>query len=138
MIGPSNVSARDLPDPDGSRFGVPTFSWNTAPKDLGQTVRQLEARGLRPGDKTDIAGQILRPRRRREPLAAYLYRVEDALPKRPATEAELAALARGRRTQQEQAMIRRGIDPHEEIEQADGWHAGEDETETEELELEEW
>ncbi|WP_280254948.1 hypothetical protein [Nocardia wallacei] len=114
MIGPKDVRTRDLPDPDGSRFGVPTYYWNTAPAELGMTTRQLAALDppMRPGDRTEIAGQVLRPRANgREPLAAYLYPVENAVPKQPAHPGRLAGLEKGRRTQQLRAMQRRGIDP---------------------------
>lgn len=70
-------------DPDGSKYGIPTYPWRLAPDGLA-TRRQLRARGLSPG-RQDIAAQILRPRRRREPLTAYLYRVDLARPVRPMT-----------------------------------------------------
>ncbi|MGW4125767.1 hypothetical protein [Nocardia sp. NPDC004711] len=114
MIGPKDARTRDLPDPDGEKYGIPTYYWGTAPAGLGETVRQLEKHEppLRPRDRKDIVAQVIRPRGGgREPLAAYLYRVEDAVAKRPATPAELEALARGHRTQSEAAMERRGIDP---------------------------
>src|SRR5205814_1223182 len=57
------------------------------------TVRQLRAKGLRPGGQ-DIAAQILWRRGRRK---AYLYRIDLAAPKRPATAAQLAALTRAMR-----------------------------------------
>ncbi len=41
-----------------------------------------------------MAAQVERPRRRREPLVAYLYRVEQAKPVRPMTPAKRAALAK--------------------------------------------
>lgn len=124
MIGPKNVQVRQLPDVDGSRYGVPTYYWGTAPEGLA-TRRQLREMGLRPNGQ-DIAAQAVRPRRGgREPLTAYLYRVEAAAPKRPATPAQLAAVARATRARQEQAMRRHGIDPHLEMpevgEVAAGW-----------------
>ncbi|MGW0833420.1 RRQRL motif-containing zinc-binding protein [Streptomyces prunicolor] len=79
-------------DPDGIKFGIPTYPWRLAPDGLA-TRRQLRIRGLRPGGQ-DIAAQILRPRRRREPLTAYLYRVDLALPVRPMTPARWTALAK--------------------------------------------
>ncbi|MBF6209277.1 hypothetical protein IU483_35300 [Streptomyces gardneri] len=109
MIGPKDVRTRDLPDPDGSRFGVPTFYWGTAPEGLA-TRRQLREMGLRPNGQ-DIAAQTVRPRRSgREPLAAYLYRVQDAAPKRTASPAQLAAVARATRARQERAMQRHGVE----------------------------
>jgi hypothetical protein len=85
----------DCFDPTGERFGVPTYPWKYAPDGLA-TRRQLRARGLRPGGQ-DIAAQILRPRRRREPLTAYLYRVDRAKPVRPMTLAKRRALAKANR-----------------------------------------
>ncbi|WP_244339000.1 RRQRL motif-containing zinc-binding protein [Streptomyces nitrosporeus] len=64
------------------------------------TRRQLRALGLRPGGQ-DVAAQLERPRRRRGPLVAYLYRIDHARPVRPMTPARQAALAaamRARRT----------------------------------------
>ncbi|WP_329100281.1 RRQRL motif-containing zinc-binding protein [Streptomyces sp. NBC_01439] len=82
----------DCFDPAGRVHGLPTFPWRLAPEGLA-TRRQLRALGLRPGGQ-DIAGQILRPRRRRDPLTAFLYRVDRALPVRPMTPAKTAALDR--------------------------------------------
>ncbi|MFG2731495.1 RRQRL motif-containing zinc-binding protein [Streptomyces canus] len=79
-------------DPDGITFGIPTYPWRLAPDGLA-TRRQLRIRGLRPGGQ-DIAAQILRPRRRRAPLTAYLYRIDLARPVRPMTPARWAALAK--------------------------------------------
>lgn len=121
----STIRTRDLPDPDGSRFGIPTFYWGTAPEGLA-TRRQLRARGLQPNRRPYVA-QAVRPRRNREPLTAHLYRVEDAAPKRPPSEAQLASVERATRAHQEHAMRRHGIDPAEE-----------QEDEVEVIELEEW
>jgi hypothetical protein len=88
----SRLTLADCFDPAGERFGIPTYPWRYAPDDLA-TRRQLRIRGLRPGGQ-DIAAQILRPRRRREPLTAYLYRVDLARPVRPMTPARWAALAK--------------------------------------------
>jgi hypothetical protein len=79
-------------DPNGTRFGIPTYPWRYAPDGLA-TRRQLRARGLRPGGQS-IAAQVLRPRYRRGPLVAYLYRVDRAKPVRPMTPARWAALAK--------------------------------------------
>ncbi|WP_280232296.1 RRQRL motif-containing zinc-binding protein [Nocardia cyriacigeorgica] len=117
MIGPKDVRTRDLPDPDGSRYGVPTYYWGTAPQGLA-TRRQLREMNLRPNGQ-EIAAQTVRPRRGREPLAAYLYRVEGAAPKRQASPAQLAALARATRARQELAMRRHGVDPTPELERPD-------------------
>ncbi len=64
-------------DPAGERFGIPTF-----PSALrARRIRHPPPTrwGLRPGGQ-EAAAQILRPRRRRELLTAYLYRVDLALP----------------------------------------------------------
>jgi hypothetical protein len=74
-------------DPTGERFGIPTFNYRFAPKGL-LTRRQLAAKGLTPG-RQPIAAQILWRRGRR---VAYLYRQDLAERKRPATDAQLAAL----------------------------------------------
>jgi hypothetical protein len=72
--------------------GVPVDPWRLAPDGLA-TRRQLRAKGLRPGGQ-DVAAQLERPRRRRGPLVAYLYRIEQAQPVRPMTPARWAALAK--------------------------------------------
>ncbi|MCT9005438.1 RRQRL motif-containing zinc-binding protein [Streptomyces rhizosphaerihabitans] len=79
-------------DPNGARYGIPTFPWRLAPDGFA-TRRQLRARGLRPGGQP-IAAQVLRPRYRRGPLVAYLYRVDRAKPVRPMTPGRRAALAK--------------------------------------------
>jgi hypothetical protein len=85
-------------DPDGNRYGLPTYPYHWAPEGL-LTIRQLRAHGLRPGGQ-DIAAQILW-RHRKHRRVAYLYREDQAKPKRIATTAQLAAIAkalRARRT----------------------------------------
>ncbi|WP_274919107.1 RRQRL motif-containing zinc-binding protein [Streptomyces sp. WZ-12] len=74
---------------------LPVFRWRLAP-DGYATRRQLRARGLRPGGQPVVA-QLERPRRRRPPLVAYLYRVDLAKPVRPMTPARWAALAKANR-----------------------------------------
>src|ERR1700741_2558637 len=74
-------------DPDGSRYGLPTYPYRWAPRNL-LTVRQLRPRGLRPGGQQPAA-QILW---RRGLRVAYLYDTALALPKRQATPAQLTAL----------------------------------------------
>jgi hypothetical protein len=76
-------------DPDGRRYGIPTYPYHWAPKGL-LTIRQLRARGLRPGGQP-VTAQILW---RRGLRVAYLYRADLALPRRQATRAQLAALGR--------------------------------------------
>src|ERR671935_1220475 len=76
-------------DPTGDRFGLPTYPYRFAP-DGYATFRQLRNQGLRPGGQ-DIAAQILW---RRGTRVAYLYRIDAAKPKRSATAAQLAAIAK--------------------------------------------
>ena len=83
-------------DPDGTRYGLPTYPYHWAPRHLA-TVRQLRARGLRPGGQQPAAQILWRKGRR----VAYLYRIDLAVPKRQATPAQLTAIAaalRARRT----------------------------------------
>ncbi|WP_328506304.1 RRQRL motif-containing zinc-binding protein [Streptomyces sp. NBC_00391] len=77
-------------DPTGARWGIPTYPWRCAPDGFA-TKRQLRARGLRPGGQP-VAAQVLRPRYRRGPLVAYLYRLDKAKPVRPMTAAKHRAL----------------------------------------------
>jgi hypothetical protein len=81
-------------DPEGQRYGLPTYPYHWAPAGL-LTIRQLRARGLRPGGQ-DIAAQILW-RHRRHRRVAYLYREDQAKQKRTATTAQLAAIAKALR-----------------------------------------
>jgi hypothetical protein len=76
-------------DPDGRRYGIPTYPYHWAPRGL-LTNRQLRARGLRPGGQQPTA-QILW---RRGLRVAYLYRTDLALPRRQATPAQLAAVGK--------------------------------------------
>src|SRR6185437_796262 len=78
-------------DPDGRRFGLPTYPYHWAPVGL-LTLRQLRARGLRPGGQQPAAQIIWRHRKRQR--VAYLYHLTLALPKRQATPAQLTAIAR--------------------------------------------
>ncbi|WP_407552733.1 RRQRL motif-containing zinc-binding protein [Streptomyces sp. Pv4-95] len=80
-------------DPDGTRYGIPTYPYRLAPDGLASR-RQLRAKGLRPGGQ-EIAAQILWRSRRPRPgvRAAYLYRIELALPVRPMTPAKWQAVA---------------------------------------------
>ncbi|MCX4984546.1 RRQRL motif-containing zinc-binding protein [Streptomyces sp. NBC_00572] len=71
---------------------IPVYRWRLAPEGLA-TFRQLRTLGLRPGGQPVVA-QLERPRRRREPLVAFLYRVDLARPVRPMTPARWAALER--------------------------------------------
>src|SRR5258708_40012323 len=90
-----NLRARNLIpefyDPDGQRYGLPTYPWKFAPDGL-LTLRQLRAKGLRPGGQ-DISAQILW-RHHRQRRVAYLYREDISMPKRQATAAQLAAIGK--------------------------------------------
>lgn len=70
---------------------LPTYPWRLAPDGLA-TFRQLRAMGLRPGGHDPIAQIEQRRRRGREPLVAYLYRIDNALPVRPMTPARWRAI----------------------------------------------
>jgi hypothetical protein len=78
-------------DPDGERHGIPTFPYHFAPGGLA-TRRQLRAQGLRPGGQ-QIKAQILW-RHRHARRVAYLYDLTQAKPKREATPAQRAAIAK--------------------------------------------
>ncbi|SCL66971.1 RRQRL motif-containing zinc-binding protein [Micromonospora peucetia] len=78
-------------DPEGSRYGIPTFWWRGAPAGYA-TRRQLRAAGLRPGGQP-VAAQVLW-RGVGGTRAAYLYRVDLARPKRTATAAQRAAIGK--------------------------------------------
>ncbi|WP_404803110.1 RRQRL motif-containing zinc-binding protein [Micromonospora aurantiaca (nom. illeg.)] len=85
-------------DPDGTRYGFPTFPYHAAPDGLA-TMRQLRAAGLRPNGQNPIAQIYWRHRKQRR--VAYLYRLDLAAPKRTATPAQREAIAkalRARRT----------------------------------------
>ncbi|MFG2834816.1 RRQRL motif-containing zinc-binding protein [Streptomyces zaomyceticus] len=71
---------------------IPVYRWRLAPEGLA-TFRQLRAMGLRPAGQPVVA-QLERPRRRRGPLVAFLYRIDLARPVRPMTPARWAALAK--------------------------------------------
>ncbi|WP_327161780.1 RRQRL motif-containing zinc-binding protein [Streptomyces zaomyceticus] len=71
---------------------IPVYRWRLAPEGLA-TFRQLRAMGLRPAGQPVVA-QLERPRRKRGPLIAFLYRVDLARPVRPMTPARWAALAK--------------------------------------------
>jgi hypothetical protein len=86
---------------------LPVFRWRLAP-DGYATYRQLRAMGLRPGGQ-GVAAELQRPRRRRGPLVAYLYRIDRAKPVRPMTPARWAALARANAAQQICPNCRRAV-----------------------------
>ncbi|GAA3243045.1 RRQRL motif-containing zinc-binding protein [Dactylosporangium siamense] len=93
----SRIRARFC-DPEGKRFGIPTFMWQGAP-DGYATLRQLRALGLRPAGQP-VAAQVMW-RGVGGDRVAFLYRVELAKPKRTASAAQLRGVAcalRARRT----------------------------------------
>ncbi|MEU4099247.1 RRQRL motif-containing zinc-binding protein [Streptomyces tanashiensis] len=71
---------------------LPVYRWRLAPAGLA-TFRQPRAMNLRPGGQPVVA-QLERPRRKRGPLVAFLYRVDLARPLRPMTPGRWAALER--------------------------------------------
>ncbi|WP_128377439.1 RRQRL motif-containing zinc-binding protein [Streptomyces cavernae] len=82
----------DCFDPNGARYGIPTYPYRLAPDGLA-TRRQLRARGLRPGGQP-IAAQVMRRNRRvGGAQVAYLYRIDRAKPVRPMTSRKWGALA---------------------------------------------
>ncbi|WP_017559083.1 RRQRL motif-containing zinc-binding protein [Nocardiopsis baichengensis] len=84
-------------DPEGTRYGLPSWPWGWAPAHLA-TRAQLAARGLRPGGREPV-GQVTW-RSRRAPKGgggirfALLYDTRLALPKRTPSAAVLASLER--------------------------------------------
>lgn len=82
-------------DPTGARYGIPTYPWRMAPPHL-VTLRQLAARGLRPGGQGVQAQILWRSTRYGAPgvRVAFLYDVRFALPKRVPTPAQRVALAK--------------------------------------------
>lgn len=81
-------------DPYGHKYGIPTFPWQMAPDGLA-TRRQLAAAGLRPGGQSPAA-QVMWVRRGSDRVA-YLYEIDRALTKRPATPAQLRAVRKANR-----------------------------------------
>jgi len=78
-------------DPEGERYGLPTYPWRSAPLGL-YTRRQLRAMDLAPGGQP-IAAQVMW-RRRGDEVVAYLYDLAAARPKRTATPAVLTAVGK--------------------------------------------
>ncbi|MBF6229487.1 hypothetical protein IU470_30900 [Nocardia abscessus] len=98
-------------DPDGKRFGVPTWPWGLAPQHM-RTRRQLAREGKSPGGEYEA--QVLRARGgSRGPLKAHLYDAESAVPKRVSSDAQLEALQLARWQRSVNACERRGIDATE-------------------------
>ncbi|MBM0231896.1 hypothetical protein JNW91_08520 [Micromonospora sp. STR1_7] len=76
-------------DPDGTRYGIPTYWWKGAPPGYA-TRRQLTAAGLRPGGQP-IAALVLW-QGVGGTRTAHLYRLDLAAPKRTATPAQRTAI----------------------------------------------
>jgi hypothetical protein len=91
QVGSARSAWAEFYDPDGERYGIPTYPWHFAPGGLA-TRRQLRAQGLRPGGQ-QIQAQILW-RHRRARRVAYLYDLTRAKPKREATPAQQEAIAK--------------------------------------------
>ncbi|MFB7722299.1 hypothetical protein [Nocardia sp. NPDC056100] len=100
------MSARFL-DPEGTRYGIPTFPWRMAPKHL-RTERQLAEQRQRPG--AEAQAQVLGTSRRFGQLQAYLYDEANAVPKQERSEAQLESLRIARWVRSADACERRGID----------------------------
>jgi hypothetical protein len=77
-------------DPQGTRYGMPTFGWHTAPEGTA-TRRQLRTLGLQPARQRPV-GQIMWPRPRGRVGIALLYDIGRARPKKPPTEGQLRAV----------------------------------------------
>ena len=85
-------------DPEGARWGIPTYPRNLAPRGLA-TRYQLRAMGLRPGRQEPVAQLAWASRSRcggsrGDHRVAWLYYVHLARPVRPMTPAREKALAR--------------------------------------------
>lgn len=101
-----------------------TFAWRAAPAHL-KTRRQLRAAGLRPNGQEPAALMVREPTGRKRRLWAYLFDVRAAAPKRTATPAQLAAVAKAVREHQARAAERRGISREELTQESDpgpGWN----------------
>ncbi|MDT0480333.1 MULTISPECIES: RRQRL motif-containing zinc-binding protein [Streptomyces] len=79
-------------DPNGARFGVPTYPWRMSPHGYA-TRRQLRAKGLRPGGQPIAAQVMVTNRKTGTPRVAFLYREDLAKPVRPMSSRKWGALA---------------------------------------------
>ncbi|WP_063762399.1 RRQRL motif-containing zinc-binding protein [Streptomyces sp. NRRL F-5123] len=103
--GPGDVSHGDDQPP-----GLPTYDWNTAPRHLLATRRQLRARGLRPGGQNPVAQLRCKDctgLTRDCGRMAWLYQVALALPVRQMTLAKEVALDRAMAARQTCPKCRR-------------------------------
>ncbi|BCK57403.1 hypothetical protein [Nocardia wallacei] len=90
-------------DPEGRRFGLPTWPWRMAPRHL-RTWRQLDAENKRP--TAEYEAQV----RGRGWRKAYLYDAQQTREKREPTAAQLDSLRIARWVRSAAACERRGID----------------------------
>lgn len=83
----------------GEIDGLPAIPWGYADRHELATLRQLRAMGLRPGGQDPVAVLVFghRASNRRRVERANLYLVARALPKRHATPAQRAAIAKALR-----------------------------------------
>ncbi|MFE3222914.1 hypothetical protein [Nocardia sp. NPDC059228] len=95
-------------DPEGKRYGIPTYPWRMAPAHL-QTESQLAQDKRRPGGEAQA--QVLGGMSRRgHKLQAYLYDEAEAVPKRECSDAQLESLKIARWVRSANACEDRGIE----------------------------
>lgn len=79
-------------DPEGTKYGIPTYPWQMVPDGLA-TYRQLRALGLRPNGQPVCAQMMWGCKREKKGYRiAYFYRIDLAAPVRPMTEAKRESL----------------------------------------------
>ncbi|MGW4121376.1 hypothetical protein [Nocardia sp. NPDC004711] len=95
-------------DPEGKRYGIPTYPWRMAPAHL-RTESQLAQEKRRPGGEAHA--QVLGGMSRRgHKLQALLYDEAEAVPKRECSDAQLESLKIARWVRSVNACEDRGID----------------------------
>lgn len=94
-------------DPEGKRYGIPTYPWRLAPQHL-RTESQLAQDKQRPGGEAQA--QVLGTSRRFGRLQAYLFDEASAVPKRESSDAQLESLKIARWVRSAKACEDRGID----------------------------
>ncbi|WP_338083906.1 RRQRL motif-containing zinc-binding protein [Candidatus Frankia nodulisporulans] len=83
-------------DPDGTRYGIPTWPWGMAPSGL-YTRTQLREIGFRPTSPGDPVGQLMWRSRRGDAggiRTAILYPIGQTVQRTAATSRQMAALDR--------------------------------------------
>jgi hypothetical protein len=78
----------------GTHYGLPLLSWNTAPRHLLATRRQLTSMGLRPNGQEPVAYLYFRFRPAYRQVFAELFLISGAAPHRLATPAQHTAIAK--------------------------------------------